>query len=275
MSTPVLATSRAITSPRGCCVPRLSTGGIGRFWAATGVAGQRPSCTPRPAPVSTTTSIPSPTFRTSSVACRPTPREDSTSSCQTSGSRHTPPRGARRPRESSPPGVTAPDVGTDALPRRSSPGRSFGSLPRERGLPRPARIECAVDACDPESRGPDEHSQTGQDHRRAFRGVPDRPGGQAQPEDLRQVRRDHRPLPVVPGALLARPLGERIRRGHQDPGDLLRHVRGRGHHLRVLGVPRLFHAPQGHRRQRDDEGCRDGHQEARPVAGQEGLHRGR
>ena len=131
------------------------------------------------------------------------------------------------------------------------------------------------DGHDPGSRGPDEHPQAGQDHRPALRGVPGRPGGQAQPEDLRQVRGDHRPLPVVPGALLARSLRQGLRRDHPGQGDLLRHVRGRGHHLRVLGVPRLLHAPQGHRRQRDDEGRRDGHQEARPVAGREGLHRGR
>jgi hypothetical protein len=43
--------------------------------------------------------------------------------------------------------------------------------------------------------------------------------------DLCQVRRDHPSLPVVPGELLARSLGERIRRDHQGQGDLLRHLR--------------------------------------------------
>ena len=77
-------------------------GRTGHSWGVTAVAGWRPFCILIPGRVSTTTSIPSPTSRTSSVACRPTPQENSTSTCRTSGSSRTPQHGVREPLESAP-----------------------------------------------------------------------------------------------------------------------------------------------------------------------------
>ena len=67
----------------------------------------------------------------------------------------------------------------------------------------------------------------------------------------------------------------RIRPDHRGRRHLLWYVWAGGHPWRPVRVPRLLHAAQGHRRQSHDASGGHGHEEAREVAGREGLRQGR
>src|SRR3954447_26876860 len=97
-------------------------------------------------------SIRTPTSPTSSVASLPTPHGSSTNCSPTSGSRPTPRRGARRPRESAARQATIPDVAIDALPRGDLRVGRFTA--RRSWPPRSPRIECASAHTIPGAEGP-------------------------------------------------------------------------------------------------------------------------